>query len=75
MAGTVTPGVEPGHRELHGYLQFSKLLPYQLGLCDQILSTIGKYALRGGQGRNRTCGVSNVTDLQSAAIAAMLTCP
>ena len=28
-----------------------------------------------GQGRNRTCGVSNVTDLQSAAIAAMRTCP
>ena len=29
----------------------------------------------GGKGRSRTCGVSNVTDLQSAAIATMLTFP
>ena len=33
------------------------------------------HALHGGQGRTRTYGVSDVTDLQSAAIAAMLTCP
>ena len=33
------------------------------------------HAVRDGQGRNRTYGVSNVTDLQSAAIAAMHTCP
>ena len=32
-------------------------------------------ALPDGQGRTRTYGVSDVTDLQSAAIAAMLTYP
>ena len=33
---TVTPGVEPGHRESHGYSLFSKQLPFRLGLCDHI---------------------------------------
>ena len=31
--------------------------------------------MNGGPGRSRTYGVSNVTDLQSAAIATMLTDP
>ena len=63
---TVTPGIEPRHRGIHGYWLFSKQLPFQLGLCDRIVGKVGI---------EPTVFTAWVADLQSAAIAAMLTCP